>query len=71
MVSLYLENRVEFVYGSKSCLCVMYMWFVPKINVLNSLKLVPREFLSFDKAERFLPLLVRALFFNGPSRKSA
>ena len=42
-----------------------------KINVLNLQKFVPRELLSFVKTERFLPLLVRALFFNKPSRKSA
>ena len=42
-----------------------------KINVLNLQKFVPRELLRFVKTERFLPLLVRALFFNKPSRKSA
>ena len=34
-----------------------------KINVL---RFVPRNILSFVKTERFLPLLVRALFFNEP-----
>ena len=42
-----------------------------KINMLNLQKFVPRELLSFVKTERFLPLLVRALFLNKPSRKSA
>ena len=51
---------------SLCCLCGLF-----KIIVLNRLKLVPREFLSFVKTERFLPHLVRALFFNEPSRKSS
>ena len=29
---VYVENRVKFVYGKKSCLCVRHLWFVKCAN---------------------------------------
>ena len=78
--TLYLGNLVKSVYGKKSCLCVRHKerclsvrqtTVCSKINVLNLLKFVPREFLIFVKTGRFLLLLFKALFFNETSRKSA
>ena len=63
-VTLYLANHANILMGEVLFLCKAFV-------VLNLLKFVPREFLSFVKTERFLPPLVRALFFNEPSRKSA
>ena len=70
--NLSMGRKVVFVSGIKeSCLSDRQTTVCPKINVLNLLKYVPREFLNFVKTERFLLLFVRALFFNETLRKSA
>ena len=62
MYNLSIRRKVVFVLS----ICGLV-----KINELNWLKFVRREFLSFVKLERPLPLLVRALFLNERQRKSA
>ena len=66
-----MGRKVAFVLGIKCCLGVRQTTVCSKINVLNLLKYVLREFLNFVITERFVPLLVRALFFNETSKKSA